>query len=624
VSGCAARAGEATIRAPGPGLVRVDQVGYPAAQPKIARLLSPVAVARAPFRVLDGAGSTVMRGRTGPDLGRWSRRFGHVYRLDLSGLRTAGSYTVEVTGAHPAHSPPFRVGAASDLYSPLLADVVRFVASRRDGPDVDRAILGRRPSHLTDAAALTYATPVYRGTRLLGPPRRIGGPVDVSGGWMDAGDTLKFAGTSSFTELMILTALERYPRSFTGALPVARAEARFGLQWLLKLWDPGHARLVYQVGLGDGDGHRILGAHDIPWRLPEADDRLKGTSASPEHYVKYRPAFVMGPRISPNVAGRVAAALALGAKFFAGDRSLASRSLDAARAIYAHAATRNVGPLVASAPRGFYPEVEWRDDMELGAVAISDAENALGVAGAGTYLQAATRWADSYATSRRNGTDTLNLYDVAALAHDRLARALADRGTPPRAPVSRASLARDLADQVRLATAHARGDPFSLAWGYRDDDVVAHALGMTIEARVASVLGQDGAQATTSASTLARAQRDFVMGDNAWGTSFIVAAGSVYPHCLHDPIANLDGSLDGHGAILRGAVVPGPVDPRDLRGLALTRGARACPPAGGDGFARYSGHGGRYADRTVASASVEPSIDLAGLAILAFAQEAAG
>ena len=56
------------------------------------------------------------------------------------------------------------------------------------------------------------------------------------------------------------------------------AEAKFGLQWLSKMWDDNSQTLYYQVGIGTDfvSSPNILSDHDI-WRLPQVDDTLGGT-----------------------------------------------------------------------------------------------------------------------------------------------------------------------------------------------------------------------------------------------------------------------------------------------------------------------------------------------------------
>jgi hypothetical protein len=103
----------------------------------------------------------------------------------------------------------------------------------------------------------------------------------------------------------------------------------------------------------------------------------------------------------------------------------------------------------------------------------------------------------------------------------------------------------------------------------------------------------------------------------------VVGAGSRFPQCLHSPIANLEGSLNGSPPVMEGAVVPGPVNPNDLKGLSLPSGFRPCPPGGGDPFRQFNGFGGSYVDKVVSSPTNEPSLDTAALGLIAFAQAAA-
>jgi hypothetical protein len=593
--------------------VRVDQVGYVTGGPKRARLLSKAAAPAAHFQVLDASGNVVASGQAGHDLGRWSSAFPHVYPLDFSSVSTPGRYTIDVSGPVSARSPTFDVADPSALFSDLAANSVRYLTTQRDGPGVAISVLRRQPSHVQDQRAFVYATPSYRHGRLVGRLHRVGGPVNVAGGWMDAGDTLKYAETASFADVALLYSLRGDP-----ALPGAKDEARFGLDWLLSLWRASPRRLIYQVGLGNGNGRSILGAHDTTWALPERDSALRAAPGSPAHFVKYRPAFRDGPPragTSPNLAGRLAAAYALGAQVFArDDPALAARALKAARTIFASAHTRHVHTLVTATPHAFYPETEWRDDMELGATELALAEHG---ATRARYLRAAAHWATAYAGSPLNGTDTFNLYDVAALAHSELWRAMHGFHVQELGGVSRASLAEDLQGQISLAQRSASRDPFSLGSPYRDDDTVAHALGLTVEGPLL-----DQMLKTSRYAPFAQTQRDFVLGENAWGVSFVVGAGSRFPQCLHDPVANLDGSLNGIPPIMVGAVVPGPANAADLRGLSLARGYRPCPPKGGNDLRTFDGFGARYEDNVVASPTNEPSLDTAALGLLSFEQAA--
>jgi hypothetical protein len=73
------------------GQVRVDQLGWTPGETKVAYLLTPSAVRRAPFRVVDAAGHVVLRGEPGANRGRWNDRFHAVQPLDVSALHAAGT-----------------------------------------------------------------------------------------------------------------------------------------------------------------------------------------------------------------------------------------------------------------------------------------------------------------------------------------------------------------------------------------------------------------------------------------------------------------------------------------------------------------------------------------------------
>ena len=90
---------------------------------------------------------------------------------------------------------------------------------------------------------------------------------------MDAGDFVKFTHTTAYASTMLLAAARALGR---GTAAHARAEARFGLNWLAKAWDEKTGVLYIQVGIGSGNKTgTFFGDHDV-WRLPEKDDGLEG------------------------------------------------------------------------------------------------------------------------------------------------------------------------------------------------------------------------------------------------------------------------------------------------------------------------------------------------------------
>jgi Glycosyl hydrolase family 9 len=182
------------------------------------------------------------------------------------------------------------------------------------------------------------------------------------------------------------------------------AEARQGLRWLDKVWDQRHRVLYAQVGLGTGsERFGFVGDHDV-WRLPEADDALRVRPGDAEFFIKYRPVFRAAPPgvpISPNLAGRVAAAFALGAQVEAAhDRRPALALLRESASVFAMARTTGVGELVTAYPHAYYPEDSWEDDLEFGAVELALAARRLGDRRAAGWPRAATRSFGFAATAR--------------------------------------------------------------------------------------------------------------------------------------------------------------------------------------------------------------------------------
>src|SRR6202011_2372368 len=102
-------------------------------------------------------------------------------------------------------------------------------------------------------------------------------------------DYLKFVESASFADVVLLFALRQYPQGVPDRAAL-QAEARFGIDWLERMWHQSSRVLDYQVGIGDGNGSSILGDHDL-WRLPQADDASHVGTSDPSYYAVNRPVF---------------------------------------------------------------------------------------------------------------------------------------------------------------------------------------------------------------------------------------------------------------------------------------------------------------------------------------------
>ena len=212
---------------------------------------------------------------------------------------------------------------------------------------------------------------------------------------------------------------------------------------------------------------------------------------------------------------------------------------------------------------------------------------------------------------RAAGEDTLNLYDVSAVAHAELIRAGAASSRPRSA--SRELLA-DLARPARRAASSAPArDPFARRHVYDDFDAASHSFGLVATAALYRRLTGD-----TRYDRFATAQRDWVLGANPWGASLMIGVGSRFPRCPQHVVANLTGTATAAPLARRRRQRP-------QRPLAVLRRlgeffdeGRTCP-RGGDRYGAFTGHGSRFVDDVRSWQTVEPAIDFTATAALAFA-----
>lgn len=628
VAGPGARARASAAKPAPAAVIRVDQIGYPAAGTKLAEILTASRRAGTRWELIRrgsrGSCQVVAAGRARTDLGPWNRGYPAVWAVTFSGVHRAGSYRLVLTGHPGAASPWFRIGSPSGLYRGPLRNALSFFQNERDGPGLIRSALRTAPGHLNDAHAMTFrAPPVDQNGNFKGSLARFatGLRINATGGWFDAGDYLHFTATTSYTVAMMLTAMAAFPAQVgrRGQVSFA-AEAKFGLDFLRRMWNERSRTLYMQVGTGEANSD-FVADHDI-WRLPQADDHYQGTNPHYQ-YIRHPPVFLAGRPgsvISPNLAGRLAADFALCYRVFQATRpGYANGCLRSALTIYSMAATRYwKGNLVTALPWDFYPEVSWRDDMMLGATELALALHAAHRPGpAATYLRDAAHWARAWFGGTADGQDTLNLYDVSALADYEMYRAIGVIGVH-RLAVGRRGLLADLRGQIRHAAKIGAREPFGFGFAWAQWDTTTHGLGLSIMANEYDALAGRPVYAAWG-----QRQLDNVLGANPWGVSLIVGDGTVFPECMQHQVANLAGSRDGAAPILTGAVVEGPNSFAATGWVTSMRSCRVNGP-GNVPYGDFNGRGAVFADNVQSFSTVEPAIDLTSLSPLAFAWQEAG
>ena len=432
---------------------------------------------------------------------------------------------------------------------------------------------------------MTYATPKIDGNGdFKGDLRPLGRRSTPPGGWWDAGDYLKFVETRATPARVLLLGVRDFPRQMAQPRrrPIHADEARFGVDWLLRMWDDAHAaRSTTRSGSATATTATV-GDHDI-WRLPQADDTYGGSDPL-YRYIRNRPVFRAGPPgspVSPNLAGRDAAAFALCFQVFRTRQpGLAARCLRVGRAHLR--ARRHVDPRrpadghpvrllprdrVARRPRArrhrARPRARWPARRPPGCRTPMPR----------CTLRTAARWARAYIDGPTTRMTPLNLYDVSGLAHYELVQGdrRAGRSVGPRRDARRP---RDRPRQAARPGARAAAqDPFGFGVPWDTGTRRRTAFGLSVVASEYDQLtGTTRSQRESSRWLGERARRERV--------------GPVADHRRRHhvpPLPAAPGREPGGlarrvAAVLLGAAVEGPSDAATTGRLAHMR---RCPARSG-------------------------------------------
>lgn len=532
------------------------QVGGPSSpsEPKVAIVGGPRSLKGDRFTVRDAAGKVVMRGRLQPASGK-PAPWDHAFRADLSRITKPGRYRVQVG---KLRSRPWSVAEAPE--SAGIEAILGYFQANRDGTEPS-PIHG--PAHLNDAV-IHPDSPVLPGL-----------PIDMTGGWMDAGDMLHFTQTTAFATAL----LEASARLAPADAPALTAEADVGLRWLLKA-HPAPGVFIAQVG-DERD-------HDLGFRDPTADD------ASDDLGIGVRFAY---PEIGGDLGGKAATALALGyirtgnVQYLAAARDWYAAGLDAARP--ARPLKRAGYPDYAA---NFYAAPNWKDSMASAAVELYRATCLAGACD-DTY---ADQFSDFLSDSRQTGPYAAMgaVDDFASFGE---AEACGAFGGGPELPEDMRALGCRLlkvngAIATRQAASNAFGMPGYFSWGTTAQNGAAGAL-----AALSTAASGGNAHRASRGCTTAAGARDYLLGRNPYGAGFVVGYGPRSPEHPHHW-----GSVFGKG-IPAGAVVGGPAPASEIR-------SQGFPVRGklGSSFATYE-------DRRADYVTSEPAIDYSAASILLLA-----
>ncbi len=475
--------------------IRANQLGYLPGELKSALIFSESPLNINEFKILSYPGNNVVFTGVLNDSVKAFDKFKFCRSADYTKFNTNGKYILRYNGFD---SYPFTIGV--NVYKSVADSLLMFFQVQRCGPT--NPFL-HKVCHLQDA------------TEVVG--YSINQQVDVTGGWHDAGDYIKFLSTTAYATYMMLFAYEFDNVKYgfdnnKNSVPDILEEARVGLDWMLRCNFKDHLLITQVQNMQD---------HNEGFRMP-SDDSLTYN----------RPAYV---GMGKNQAGLFTAVMAAASRVWRTkfhDYKFAGRCLKAADVVYNK---RNQMPNLDKVQSGMYQDSDFWGKLALGAVELFLAKKDR------RYLAEAEVYADSAKSDYWWSWGNIN-----SLAHYKLAKI-----NPRFANYIFYSLLHF--NNTKNASVFNEGIAYS--WGTTNS-----MLGVALQA----ILYKDLTK-KNDFDSLAILQRDYILGRNPWGLSFIYNIGSQFPVRLHNQVAYFTGGY------LPGGLSAGPAPASLLKNYNIKR-----------------------------------------------------
>lgn len=510
--------------------IRFNQIGYLPGDTKKAVVFSKEQV-RENFLLVDAAsGKTVLEIK--PLRLQKNNWGGFMYwELDFSSVRHSGDFLIKGKKSGIT-TRVFNIGP--NAYTGYQEQLLEFMRQQRCGynPTLDMVC------HPKD------------GRSFFGP-MRDSTYVDLSGGWHDAGDQLKYLITSSYATAHMLKAFELYPEQFDdqvnalgqpggNGIPDVLDEAKWGLDWLLKM-HPDPDQLFHQIA--DDRDHR-------GFKIPNKDNADYGwgensyraayfATGKPQGLNKYQ-SEATGVA---NLAGRSAAAMTIAARIWEEqlqDPAFSAQCRRAAISLYELGRKKEgyqQGNSYGAPYR--YNEETWADDMEWAAAELYKLTKEPKYLAQAKAYALRSNTADSWTV--RDSASHYQLYPFINMGHFALHSEVdAD---------FQKVLEGYYLDGIRHTLQRAEKNPFHVGVPF------IWCSNNLLTSLVTQVILYEKMSGDKQFEPFLAAQRDWLFGKNPWGTSMFTGmpTGGEYPVSVHTaPYVLL-------GMEVPGGLVDGPV-----------------------------------------------------------------
>lgn len=421
------------------------------------------------------------------------------------------------------------IGFVAAPASALPADLLEFDYRNALGASLRFYEAQRSGAHLPQ---YTWRVP-WRQPAALSDGSGVG--VDLSGGWFDAGDHVKFGLPMAYSATMLGWSIVEFPGAYTqaGELAYARDNLHFVLDYFLQAYRPG--------GAGEADDVFYYQVGD-----PGADHAFWGP---PQDMTMARPAFACTATAPcSEVTAGTAAALAVGSLVFAdADPAYAARLLTAARQLYAFA-DRYRSSAGYQRANGFYTSYSgYWDELAWGAAWLHLAT------GDSTYLDRAT----AALAQAQDGTYWAHSWDNVSVGTTLLLAR--HTGAPSYAQRIESHLAHWIDSVPRSAGGLAVLDQ----WGSLRYATTTAFIALLYSTQTGDAALRDRYQ------RFALQQLNYALGDNPRGSSYVCGVGNNPPRNPHhrgahdSPQHSIDTPLQNQHE-LTGALVGGPASTNDF------------------------------------------------------------